>query len=48
MNVIRTYYSHGPLKEEYLQINNQKEGLYKKYYENGKLDSICNYIIKFS
>ena len=34
---IKTYYENEQLKEEYFEINNKKEGEYKRYYENGKL-----------
>ena len=44
MDVIRTYYAEGQLKKEYCLINNKKEGLYKRYYENRQIDCICNYI----
>ena len=39
MEVIRTYYGEGQLKKEYCLINNKKEGLYKKYSEDGILIS---------
>ncbi len=32
------------LKEEYFQNNNKREGIYKRYYSNGNLLIICNYI----
>ena len=44
MEVVRTYYAKGQLKEEYCLINNKKEGLYKLYYSDGQLHLICNYI----
>jgi antitoxin component YwqK of YwqJK toxin-antitoxin module len=44
MEVVRTYYDEGQLKEEYCLINNKKEGLYKKYHKNGQLYEICNYV----
>ncbi len=42
--VIRTYYDTGELKEEYFEINGQKEGHYKRYYKNGILEKNCNYV----
>ena len=44
MEVVRTYYYGGHLYEEYCIINNKREGLYKKYYSNGQLWVIRNYI----
>ena len=44
--VIRTYHyiNNEKIKEEYFVINNKINGEYKKYYENGQLLLICNYI----
>ena len=44
--VVRTYYDkeQTKLKEEYFQVNGEKEGIKKFYYDNGKLSSIVNYI----
>ena len=32
------------LSEEYFQINNKKQGIYKSYYETGQLWEEVNYI----
>jgi antitoxin component YwqK of YwqJK toxin-antitoxin module len=44
--VVRTYHDDEQTKvrEEYFEINGKKEGIYKSYHENGKLEEICNYI----
>ena len=44
MEVVQTYYDNGQLKEEYCLVNNKKEGLYKSYYRNEQLMSVCNYV----
>jgi antitoxin component YwqK of YwqJK toxin-antitoxin module len=44
--VVRIYYDmeQTKLNEEYYEIDEKKEGIYKRYYGNGNLMKICNYI----
>ena len=44
--VVRTYYDDAKteLKEEYFINAGKREGIYKSYYENGKLCEEVNYI----
>ena len=35
--------SYGQLEEEYFEINNKKEGIYKRYYENGMNEQSTTY-----
>jgi antitoxin component YwqK of YwqJK toxin-antitoxin module len=42
--VIRTYYETEELREEYFQLNGNKEGEYKSYHKNCNLWIICNYV----
>ncbi len=42
--VKRLYYDSGVLKEEWFEINSKYEGEYKRYFENGQLWIICNYV----
>jgi uncharacterized protein len=43
---IRTYHDNAKtqLKEEYYEVNGKIEGVYKKYYYNGQIYIICNFI----
>ena len=44
--VIRTYYDNEEkiLKEEYFIFNGKKEGIYRLYFENGRIYKEINYI----
>jgi len=42
--IVKTYYDHGQLDEEYFENDGKKEGEYKKYYSNGQIHETFNYI----
>jgi uncharacterized protein len=44
--LIRTYYDEAKtqLHEEYYEVDGKKEGVYKRYYDNGQLWEECNYV----
>jgi hypothetical protein len=44
MELNTTYYLDGKIESEVLVINGKKEGIYKKYDENGNIIITCNYI----
>ena len=42
--VVRTYYDTGELESEVYMVNGKMNGIYKRYYMNGQLETICSYI----
>jgi len=44
VGIQRTYRASGKVKSEVFMNNNKKEGKYKKFYMNGQIKIICNYI----
>jgi antitoxin component YwqK of YwqJK toxin-antitoxin module len=45
VGVVKIYYDKEEkhLQESYFQINGVKEGSHNFYYENGEIETICNY-----
>ena len=46
MSIIKTYWNNNEtlVKEEYYELNGKKNGIYKSWYMNGKLEKEINYI----
>ncbi len=35
MTIVKEYYPNGSIREEYTVVNDKKDGLYNRWYDNG-------------